>query len=101
MQPKRVRKKSRRPSSQERTDWAAHGQAWGGEEASVQGEERGSAESVINSSLSNCDCAEQDGSCEVNHLDFLAFGFCLKVRNLDRLKTKQKTVAKGQEAEGL
>ena len=86
MRPKRVRRKSRRPSSQERRDWAAHGRAWGGEEASVQGEERGSTEGVINSSLSNCDCAEQDGSCEVNHLDFLAFGFCLKVRNLERVK---------------
>ena len=60
----------------------------------MQGEERGSTEGVINSSLSNCDCAEQDGSCEVNHLDFLAFGFCLKVRNLERVK-KKKNSSKG------
>ena len=61
----------------------------------MRGGERGSAEGVINSSVSNCDCADQDGSCEVNHLDFLAFGFCLKVRNLERLK-KKKFSSKGQ-----
>ena len=62
----------------------------------MRGGERGSAEGVINSSVSNCDYADQDGSCEVNHLDFLAFGFCLKVRNLERLKKKKKFSSKGQ-----